>query len=157
MSNDSYPAGRVPLRGPGVTEPDWGGDPAAPRGTRREGINRARWMSNWTAAALITGTGAAVIALAHNAVPAAAPVAAPAAGAAGAAPAATGSPAAGSGAKTHSGAAGGAVAASQGAPPASHSVATTSASGVTSVTTTNPVTGQKTVTKVRHGGSGSDN
>jgi hypothetical protein len=38
----------------------------------------------------------------------------------------------------------------------SHSVATTSASGVTTITTTNPVTGKKTVTTVRHGGRGGD-
>jgi hypothetical protein len=38
----------------------------------------------------------------------------------------------------------------------SNSVATTSASGVTTVTTTNPVTGKKTVTKARRGGRGGD-
>jgi hypothetical protein len=35
-------------------------------------------------------------------------------------------------------------------------VATTSGSGVTTITTTNPVTGKKTVTKVRRGGRGGD-
>jgi hypothetical protein len=38
----------------------------------------------------------------------------------------------------------------------SHSVATTSASGVTTITTTNPVTGKRTVTTVRHGGGRDD-
>jgi hypothetical protein len=35
-------------------------------------------------------------------------------------------------------------------------VATTSASGVTTITTTNPVTGKKTVKTVRHGGGHDD-
>ena len=53
--------GRVPLPGPA-------------RGRRRaarrtEGIRHVRRMSNWTAAALIVGTGAATVALAHHAFP----------------------------------------------------------------------------------------
>ena len=48
------------------------------------------------------------------------------------------------------------TAAGQSAPPVSSPVATTSASGVTTITTTNPVTGKKTVTKVRRGGRGGD-
>jgi hypothetical protein len=43
---------------------------------RRYGLRRARRVSNWTAAALIAGTGAAAVALAHQALPAAAPTAA---------------------------------------------------------------------------------
>src|SRR5690348_934413 len=38
---------------------------------RAEGLRRVRRVSNWTAAALVVGTGAAAVALAHNAVPAA--------------------------------------------------------------------------------------
>ena len=68
---ESAPAeGRVPL--PGFSE-------AVPADrtaqTRAEGIRRVRRMSNWTAAALIVGTGATTLALAHNAVPASAPTA----------------------------------------------------------------------------------
>ena len=184
MTNDHHPAGRVPLPGRGGPgrdrrddSGDWdSGDWHGPRGARRDGIGHARRMSNWSAAALIVGTGAAVIGLARGAVPAAVPASVPVAGApaspaAGAgtphsraatagtaaghrAPAASHSVATSSGSGVTGTAAG--VAAGQSAPPVSHSVATTSGSGVTTITTTNPVTGKKTVTRVRRGGGGDD-
>src|SRR5690348_4276279 len=93
MTNDHHPAGRVPLPGRGgpgqdrrESSGDWdGGDWDSgswhgPRGARRDGIGHARRMSNWSAAALIVGTGAAVVALARGAIPAA-PASVPAAGA----------------------------------------------------------------------------
>ncbi len=80
---------RDPRRGqvrlPGFAESaatEWqaedGGPPLASQvgRTRRAGIRRVRRMSNWTAAALIVGTGAATAALAHHAVSVGAPVAA---------------------------------------------------------------------------------
>jgi hypothetical protein len=103
---------------------------------RRYGLRRARRVSNWTAAALIAGTGAAAVALAH---PAAAPTAAPAG-----VPAATGA----GGAVTAPGATG---------PQVSHSVATTSGSGVTTTTTTRTVNGKTIVTHVRHVPAYTDN
>ena len=95
---------------------------------RRDGIRHARRMSNWTAAALIAGAGVAAVALAHQAVPAATP--------------ATGTAVSGAGA-----AAPAAEAATPGtaAPQVGHSVATTSASGVT--TTTRVVNGKTVVTR----------
>ena len=56
--------GQVPL--PGFGEPEAGYQPAPPR---RDGVRHARRMSNWTLAALIAGTGAATVALAHHAFP----------------------------------------------------------------------------------------
>jgi len=202
MTNDHHPAGRVPL--PGRGEPgqyrredsgewdsrDWGsGDWHRPRGARRDGIGHARRMSNWSAATLIVGTGAAMVALARGAVPAAVPASVPVAGT----PAAPATPAGKAGTPHHRAASAGTphhraaragtaashrpptasrsvattsgshvtsttagTAAGQSAPPVSSPVATTSASGVTTITTTNPVTGKKTVTKVRRGGRGGD-
>ena len=110
------PGGRVPLAGLGKSY-------SAERPVaHRDGIRHARRLSNWTAAALIVGTGAAAVAFAHQALPAAAP--APATGTA--APGA-GAPAAGVGASTPG----------TTAPQVSHSVATTSASGVTTTRTVN--------------------
>jgi len=86
-------------------------------------------MSNWTLAALIAGTGAATVALAHQAFPTAT--------AAGTTAATTG---AGTTATAH-GASG---------PQVGHSVATTSGSGVTVTTTTHTVNGKTVVTHVRH-------
>ncbi len=86
-------------------------------------------MSNWTLAALLAGTGAATVALAHHAFP-------PAATTAG-----TSTTAAGATTATAHGASG---------PQVSHSVATTSASGVTVTTTTHTVNGRTVVTHVRH-------
>lgn len=89
-------------------------------------------MSNWSAAALVVGTGAAGVALAHH------PFAATAV-----------RPGPVSGAGTVAGAAGASVPAA-GGPRVTHSVATTTASGVTVTTTTSTVNGKTVVTKVRH-------
>ena len=125
MDDDrGYPDGRVPLRELGDPRP----------GARRDSIRKARRMSNWTAAALIVGTGAAAAALAHQTFPAAAP----AAGAAGQAGPA-GTPAGRTGASPHA----------TGRPQVTHSVATTTASGVTVTTTTRTVNGKTVVTQVR--------
>ena len=124
MSADrGNPGGRVPLAG---VENSYSAErPVA----RRDGIRRARRMSNWSAAALIVGTGAAAVALAHQAVPATAPAAGPAvSGSQAAAPAA------------------GAAAPGTPGPQVRHSVATTSASGVTT-TTTRTVNGTTVVTR----------
>lgn len=94
----------------------------------RDGIRHARRVSNWTAAALITGTGAAAVALAHQALPAAAPVIGTAVSGAGTAAPGTGATARGTS-----------------APQVNRSVATTSASGVT--TTTRTVNGKTVVTR----------
>ena len=96
---------------------------------RRDSIRKARRMSNWTAAALIVGTGTATVALVHHSLPTAA---APVAGAAGQA--------------------GGAAASRPGTsgPQVTHSVATTTASGVTVTTTTRTVNGKTVVTQTRH-------
>jgi hypothetical protein len=103
--------------------------PAGHTGSARDvGIRHVRRMSNWTAAALIVGAGATTVALAHHAVP----VAAPAAGAV----SATGA---------------GTTTATQGAgPQVSHTVATTSASGVTTTTVTKVVNGKTVVSHVKH-------
>ena len=123
---ESAPAqGRVPLPGPGETVP---ADPAAQ--TRTEGIRRVRRMSNWTAAALIVGTGATTLALAHHAFPIAAPAA--------------------SSASATTGVGTTAVTNGTSGPQVSHSVATTSASGVTVTTTSHVVNGKTVVTHVRH-------
>lgn len=103
--------------------------------SRTEGLRRVRRMSNWTAAALIVGTGATTIALAHHAVPISAPVAASASSSTGTSTAGTTSMAATKGTS---------------GPQVSHSVATTSASGVTTTTKTQVVNGKTVVTHVRH-------
>ena len=135
-SDRDYGGGQVPLREFG----DWDPGPAGPQrrpAARRDGIRLARRMSNWTAAALLVGSGAAAVALAHQALPAAAPpagsTAAPGAAAGSAAPAAaTG-------------------------PQVAHSVVTTSGSGVTTTTTTRTVHGRVIVTRVRHAPAYQDN
>ena len=91
-------------------------------------------MSNWTAAALMVGTGAAAVALAHQSFPAAAPVAGTAAQAG-----AAGTPAGRTGASPQG----------TSGPQVTHSVATTTASGVTVTTTTRTVNGKTVVTQVR--------
>jgi hypothetical protein len=84
-------------------------------------------MSNWTAAALIVGTGAATVALAHHAFPASAPAA---------------------GASSTTGIGGTAVTNGAGGPQVSHPVATTSGSGVVVTTQTKTVNGRVVVTQV---------
>jgi hypothetical protein len=123
--------GRVPL--------PQGGDPAAAQRTllaarRDSGIRQLRRMSAWSAAALLVGTGAATAAFAHGFTPAV-QVASP-------------TTAAGAGGGTGHGISGPAVA---------HSVATTSGSGVTTVTTTRTVGGRTVVTQVRHAPAYRDN
>jgi hypothetical protein len=138
-SDRAYRSGRVPLPGPGDS---WQADPPGPAApVRGQGIRHVRRMSNWTAAALIVGTGAATVALAHQALPAATSAAGT-----GAATGAGG--AAASGAGTAAGATG---------PQATHSVATTSGSGVTTTTTTHTVNGKTVVTHVRHAPAYHDN
>ena len=97
---------------------------------RRAGLRQVRRMSNWTAAALIVGTGATTVALAHHAISVGAPAAAASSSSAG----------------------GVTTAGTQGAngPQVSHSVATTSASGVTTTTTSEVVNGKTVVSQVRH-------
>lgn len=101
------------------------------RDSRRDGIRHARRVSNWTAAFLLALTGGAAAALARGASHTAV---------------------------TYSPATGGAVAAgsatsgtSVGGPRVSHSVATTTASGVTVTTTTQTINGKTIVTRVRSG------
>jgi hypothetical protein len=127
MDDDrGYPDGRVPLREVG--------DPGPVVRARRDSIRRVRRMSNWTAAALMVGTGAAAVALAHQTFPAAAPAAGTAGQAGGAATSAGGT---------------GASPQATGGPQVTHSVATTTASGVTVTTTTRTVNGKTVVTQVR--------
>jgi hypothetical protein len=113
--------GWVPLREPGDAAADG-------RQARRYGVRHVRRMSNWTAAALIVGTGAATVALAHHAFP----VSAPAAGAA-----------------STTGIGGTAVTNGPGGPQVSHSVATTSGSGVVVTAQTKTANGKVVVTQVR--------
>ena len=112
-------------------------DPSSGGAARRDSLRHVRRMSNWTAAVLIAGTGTAAVALAHQA---AQTMASPAtaASAAGTAAGTTGTPAAAG-------------------PRVTHSVATTTASGVTVTTTTRTVNGKTVVTRVRHAPAGGDN
>lgn len=123
--------GQVPLPGSGGQPPD---NTAPARG---HGVRHVRRMSNWTAAALIAGTGAATVALAHNAVPSAVPQAG------------TSSATAGTGAA--------APAHGSGGPQVTHSVATTSGSGVTVTTTTHTASGKPVITHTRHSAHYNDN
>jgi len=130
--------GKVPL-------PRWREQAGAPQAaalasTRVDGIRHLRRMSAWSAAALIVGTSAAAAALAHGYAPASQPAGAQVPG----------------GAAT-SAASPGAAASHRGSGPAvTHSVATTSGSGVTT-TTTRTAAGKTIVTRVRHAGSDHDN
>jgi hypothetical protein len=122
--------GRVPL--PGFGDPDredWASR-SQPAPVRRDGIRHARRVSNWTLAALLAGTGAATVALAHQAFPTATTAGTTAATTTGTGPAGTAHGASG--------------------PQVSHSVATTSGSGVTVTTSTHTVNGKTVVTHVRH-------
>ncbi|MGO9081369.1 MAG: hypothetical protein ACLQDY_20400 [Streptosporangiaceae bacterium] len=135
-SEREYDAGRVPLAGFDAAEP--GRD--APGGGRRAGLRHARRMSNWTAAALLVGTGAATVALARGTLAITPPAAVPAAAA---------------GTAATAGAAAGQSTA--GGPAVAHSVATTSGSGVTTTTTTRVVNGKTIVSRVRHAPAYHDN
>lgn len=118
----SAPAGGwVRLPGPGEAAGD-------ARRARRDGVRHVRRMSNWTAAALVVGTGAAALALAHHAFPVAAPAASTA---------------------SATGIGGTAVTSGAGGPQVSHPVATTSGSGVVVTTQTKTVNGRVVVTQVR--------
>jgi hypothetical protein len=114
--------------GPEYGDREYGGPAAESMRVRSDGVRRLRRMSNWTAAALIVGTGAATVALAHHSLP--------------------GSTAAGAASTTGIGS----TAATNGAggPQVSHSVATTSGSGVVVTTQTKTVNGRVVVTQVRH-------
>jgi hypothetical protein len=127
MNSDQHYGGGVPLPGPG--------EPAAPPGpaaSREAGLRHVRRMSAWSAAALIVGTGAATAALAHGFTPATQQAATT--------PATT-APATTTGAGT-------AATPASGGPAVSHSVASTSGSGVTK-TVTRTVNGKAVVTQVR--------
>jgi hypothetical protein len=119
LAGSALAAGWVPLPEPGDAA-------AGSRRARRDGVRHVRRMSNLTAAALIAGTGAATVALAHHAFPVSAP-AASAASTTGAGPAVTNGP---------------------GGPQVSHPVATTSGSGVAATTQTQTVNGKTVVTQV---------
>ncbi len=146
MNTDRNPrTGQVPLPGFAESVPNerWrprpeSGEPVSADQAvriRTEGIRRVRRMSNWTAAVLVVGTGAATVALAHNAVPISAPVA--------------------SSSSTTTGAGTTTVTNGSGGPHVTHSVATTSASGVTTTTTTHVVNGKTVVSHVKHLAPGS--
>jgi hypothetical protein len=108
---------------------EYGGPAAESMRVRSDGVRRLRRMSNWTAAALILGTGAATVALAHHSLPGS-------------------TTAAGTAATTGIG--GTAATNAAGGPQVSHSVATTSGSGVVVTTQTKTVNGRVVVTQVRH-------
>ena len=123
-SDFEHRPGQVPLAGFGDQQ---AGSQAAP--SRRDGVRHARRMSNWTLAALIAGTGAATVALAHHAFPSVATAAASST------TAATGGQAAVSGTT---------------GPQVSHAVATTSGSGATVTTTTQTVNGKTVIVRTVH-------
>ena len=139
MNTDREPRSGRPL--PGFAEPatadgvvpvpELGGQAQLERAvqSRNDGLRRVRRLSNWTAAALVVGTGATAIALAHNAVPVAPP----------AFPGTTTSSTTAAGAATHG----------SSGPQVGHTVATTSASGVTTTTTQLP-NGKTVVTHSGH-------
>jgi len=129
-SDNGYHGRRVRLPGYHAAEP------AESTQARSDGIRHVRRLSNWTAAALLVGTGAAAVALAHQAIPAAGPAAQ--------AGTTVTSPSVASQAGTSG-------------PQVSHSVAATTASGVTVTTTTRTVHGKAVVTQVRSGPANGDN
>lgn len=125
MTNEREIHGVVPIPDP----------PAMPQKTSTKRFRRARRRSRLTAGALIVGSGAAAVTLAYDLIPAATPVA-------GTAVSTTGVGAT-------------AVTAAHGGPQVAHTVATTSASGVTTTTTTQVVNGKTVVTQSTKSGSGS--
>jgi hypothetical protein len=106
-------------------EPNPTANPARNR-ARNDGVRRVRRMSNWTAAALLVGTGATTVALASHAFPAST-----------------------SGTSTAASGQGTAVQTSN-APHVNGAVATSGGSGATVTTTTHVVNGKTVVTQVRH-------
>ncbi|HEX9034733.1 MAG TPA: hypothetical protein VF834_23050 [Streptosporangiaceae bacterium] len=98
---------------------------AGARQSRSDGIRRVRRMSNWTAAALLAGTGAAAVALATHSFPASTT-------------AATSSSTNAAGTQTAS------------APHVGGAVTTSGGSGATVTTTTHVVNGRTVVTRVVH-------
>lgn len=92
---------------------------------RQSGLRRVRHMSNWTAAALLAGTGVATVALANQV-------------------AQSGTTATTSGNSTHG------TSVQPGAPHVRGSVVTSGGSGGTVTSTTKVVNGKPVVTKVRH-------
>lgn len=128
-----HDTGQVPLPGSGEPGRAAGQVPLPGPGERgrTDSIKRIRRMSNWTLAALIVGTGAATATLAHNAVPSSTTAASTAPG------------------STATSTAPGTTATKAG-PPVSHSVATSSGSGVVVTTTTRTANGKIIVTHVRH-------
>jgi len=124
-SDHEHRPGQVPLAGFG--DQGAGGEPAP---SRRDGLRHARRMSNWTQAALNAGTGAATVALAHHALPAATATAGGSS-----ATAATGGQAAVTGTS---------------GPQVSHAVAMTSGSGATVTTTTKTVNGRTVIVRTVH-------
>lgn len=116
---------------------------------RRDGVRHVRRVSNWTAAALIVGTGAAVVALAHQALPVTGSGAANTS-VTGTAGTGTGTTGTGTGA-TGTSTGGASTATTSGGPQVSNPVATTTASGVT--ITTRVVNGKTVVTKTRSASS----
>ena len=117
-------------------------EPSSRATARRDSLQHVRRMSNWTAAVLIAGTGTAAVVLAHQASQAAAP---PATAAPPAVAAAAGTPAAAAGTPAAAG------------PRVTHSVATTTASGVTVTTTTRTANGKTVVTQGTRAPAGGDN
>jgi hypothetical protein len=113
-------AGQLPS-----AEPESTGGPARGQ-ARNDGVRRVRRMSNWTAAALLVGTGATTVALASHAFPAST-----------------------SGTATAASGQGTAVRASN-APHVNGAVATSGGSGATVTSTTHVVSGKTVVTQVRH-------
>ena len=131
MSEDrDFQARRVRLPGgdASAAQPDRSAEPVR---ARRDSLRRARRISNWTAAALIAGTGATTVALASHAL--------------------------GVGTSTASSSNSGATSANQGAnaPAVNGAVTTSGGSGVT--VTKQVVNGKVVITKTHSGSHNSDN
>jgi len=125
MDSDSeYRPGQIPLAG--FADQEAAGQPAP---SRRDGVRHARRMSNWTLAALIAGTGAATVGLAHHAFPSVATAA---------------------GSSTTAATGGQATVNGTSGPQVSHAVATTSGSGATVTTSTKTVNGRTVIVRTVH-------
>lgn len=128
--SDRVGAGAAASSGGGSGDLDGGpgtGTSGGGRGRRQDGLRRVRHMSNWTAAALLAGTGVATVALATHAMQSG-----------------TTATTSASGASTQG------TAVKAGAPHVGGSVVTSGGSGATVTTTTKVVNGHVVVTKVRH-------